>query len=66
MTTDQQKSQIINKRELISLELKGIFCFQSSSKYFSPILHIFNNPGRISLSKGNQSPNFYKSNFLGD
>ena len=38
MVANQQKSQIIIKREPISPEFKGILCFQNSSRAFSPIL----------------------------
>jgi len=53
----QQKSQIIIKREPISLKFKDVLCFQSSSKYISPILQIFDVPGSFSISQGNQSLN---------
>lgn len=66
MTPNQQKSHIINKREVISLIFKDILCFQSCSKHISPILQIFNDSENISLSKGNQSPKLYKLCFLGD
>ncbi len=66
MTVYQQKFHIIIKREPISLLFKDIFCFQSSLKYFSPILQIFNAPETILLSKGNQPPKLYKTSFLGD
>ena len=60
MTAKAQKSLIITKRETISLEFKGIFCFQSGSDYFSSILQIFDVPGSVSLSQGNQPQYFIK------
>jgi hypothetical protein len=38
MTTNQQKSQNINKREPISAKFKDVLCFQSSSRAFSSFL----------------------------
>ena len=38
MTVGQQKSQVINIRKPISLEFKGILCFQNSSRAFSSFL----------------------------
>lgn len=66
MTSYQKKLQIIDTREPFSLKFKSILCFQSNSKYISPILQIFNSPENISQSKGNQSLRFYKMYFLGD
>jgi len=63
MIADQQKSQIIIKREPISLEFKGILCFQNSSRAFSPILQIFNNSGSISISQGNQRKNSIRNTY---
>ncbi len=57
MTENQQKSQIINKREPISAKFKDILHFQSSSIVFSPILQIFDEPGSVSFFQSNQSPN---------
>jgi len=57
MTAIQQKSHAIDKKNDISLMFKDIFCFQRSSKSYSPILQIFDNLGSISISQGNQSPN---------
>lgn len=65
MTSNQQKSQIINKREPISAKFKDILGFHSNSKYFSPILQILNDSGNIWLSKGNLSPILHKTSFLG-
>jgi hypothetical protein len=65
MTVNQQKLQMIDKRDAISLIFKDILCSQNSSKYISPILQIFNDPGSVSISKGNQSPKLYKTAFLG-
>ena len=66
MTVNQQKSQIIDKKDTISLIFKDILCFQSTSKHISPILQIFDGPGSVSLFQGYQSPKFYKLCFLGD
>jgi len=60
MSTGQQKSHIIYKKTAISLVFKDIFCFQSRIKYFFPILQIFDDPGSISISQGNQSPSLIK------
>lgn len=61
MTVNQQKSQIIKKREPISAKFKEILCSQNSSKYISPILeNILNIPGNISIFQGNQSANYIK------
>jgi len=61
MTSNQQKSYIIDKKDAISLIFKDIFCFQNSSKYFSPFLQMFDAPGSISIFQGNQSPNFIEN-----
>jgi len=57
MRATQQKSHIIYKKNAISLVFKDIFCFQRNSKSYSPILQIFDGPGSVSISQGNQSPN---------
>ena len=57
MTAYQKKLHIINKRDALSLKFKDVLCFQSSLRYFFPILQIFDAPGSISLFQGNQSPN---------
>ena len=66
MTLNRQKSQIIDKREAISPIFKDILRFQSRSRVFSPIRQVFKDSRNISLSTGNQSPNFYKMYFSGD
>jgi len=66
MIANQQILLSIIKKDAISLIFKDIFCFHRSSEYFSPILQIFNAPGTILLSNGNQFPKLYKTSFLGD
>jgi len=61
MTPYKKKSQIIDKREALSLIFKDILCSKSRSKYISPFLqNILNIPGNILLFQGNQSPNYIK------
>jgi len=67
MIANQQKLQMIDKRDAISLIFKDILCSKNSSKYISPILQsILMPPGSVSLSNGNPSPKLYKTSFLGD
>lgn len=63
MKATQQKSHIIYKRTAISLIFKDIFCFQRSSKSYSPILQIFEVPGSVSISQGNQGKNPIKNTY---
>jgi len=63
MTVGQQKLQVINIREPISLKFKDVLCFQSIPKDSSPILQIFNNSGSISISQGNQRKNSIRNTY---
>jgi len=64
MTAIQQKSHAIDKKNDISLMFKDIFCFQSSSKSYSPILQIFDDPGIISLFQST-IPEFHETSLSG-
>jgi hypothetical protein len=66
MPLKQQKSQIVDNRDSLSLTFKDILCSQNSAKYISAILRIFNSSENVSLSKGNKSPKLYKTYLLGD
>jgi hypothetical protein len=63
MVSNQQKSQIIDKRDALSLKFKDVLCFQNGSIVFSPILQIFDEPGNVSFFQSNQSPNSIKHTY---
>ena len=63
MTVGQQETQNSVKRKFISLEFKGIFYFQDSSDYSSPILQTFDDLGGVSLFQGNQSKNSIRNTY---
>jgi len=64
MKATHQKSHIIDKKNAISLVFKNIFCFQRSSKSYSPILQIFDDPGIISLFQST-IPEFHETSLSG-